>query len=613
LPDPVVLWRLSDAHRPRRPIVCLSQALASVPGPGLCPRPWPLSQALASVPGPGLCPRPWPLSQALAFLALSATLLSLVTSAHAGNWQLSVTGPKDPNSPSSGSAVGLVRGMTHTNVAWAPPTGPSTGSISLNSVATNAPVQNNPTENNGGAAVSATANLSVTINATWVGSPNSTVDPAPTSVIVTETSTATGFHTHTDSNDQPVNAVGSADDGLAQSDPQDPSTGTVSGTKYLAITPTVSGTTATFQVSLNLSASASDSSGPNGMGTDFDPFNGTAQANASVGPITITVTSLYVMRNGTRLTGGAMVKVLPGQNNNFTIDSGELTQSNWQWTASGDKFSDWIETGTQAVKYVNILYNRQSLVFYYTDGAHGTDGEQETVSCTLTVGDATHQTTATVSGYVNVVQPDTTIDTSWGGAIGFDPNASSPNSVGLFGTPYGINYTADVTIPGNLDQSAQYCFVQLISPRRWERVVVGDQTYEFSNALNACDPKALDERFPAWGPYYVQSGQQGGGDSPALTTNASSSGGIVTRAVTGIYLSPQEEQLTTYVMFKPAGDDSQWVPLMKFDWWWSVDAQNPDGWQLMTSDRYLGTPEETTDHPVWSQVASGGDLVQTYP
>ena len=87
----------------------------------------------------------------------------------------------------------------------------------------------------------------------------------------------------------------------------------------------------------------------------------------------------------------------------------------------------------------------------------------------------------------------------------------------------------------------------------------------------------------------------------------------MTRAVTGIYLSPQEEQLTTYVMFKPAGDDSQWVPLMKFDWWWSVDAQNPDGWQLMTSDRYLGTPEEATDHPVWNQVASGGDLVQTYP
>jgi hypothetical protein len=64
-------------------------------------------------------------------------------------------------------------------------------------------------------------------------------------------------------------------------------------------------------------------------------------------------------------------------------------------------------------------------------------------------------------------------------------------------------------------------------------------------------------------------------------------------------------QFKMYIMFKPAGADSIWVPLKRVDWSWQGCAtkDSEDNWTLDDSSDVsdVGSLVDETNHPLWSR------------
>ncbi len=205
--------------------------------------------------------RPTPrlyLVKACALLFVAFPLLALAAPARAGHWVLTTTG--------SGQAMigsgGMVQNFT-------PPT-PSTNSVTIGNIAAGADI--GPSFSYPPYAITASANLQVTVTGTWTSDTNSDNTPPP-GVWLSESSTARATCTNAG-----VRQAGSADDGwgdaVAQSGSQIGTSAPPSGQKY------VKQSGGSFKANLTLSASAS---GTQGM------FQGDGEASASVGPITIAI------------------------------------------------------------------------------------------------------------------------------------------------------------------------------------------------------------------------------------------------------------------------------------------------------------------------------------
>lgn len=150
------------------------------------------------------------LDKTLACLSLAALLSFLfVPSAHAGSWLFHVALTGTP------SAVyhfhNGANSTTHTEQPWTPPAD-GTGSITLPGYGT-ATGGTSPPSN--GTSCDASVTVPVTITVTWVPDPNLPSDPAPPSVKIIETSSATALGTTNSPNGTTTNTVGSPDDGLS--------------------------------------------------------------------------------------------------------------------------------------------------------------------------------------------------------------------------------------------------------------------------------------------------------------------------------------------------------------------------------------------------------------
>jgi len=205
-------------------------------------------------------------------LTLLLPSLLLCPAVHAGTWQLQITS-------GSGTATATHK-PTRTWTAPVPAT-TATNTVTIPSLS------NGQSANAGGGTATASANLSVTITGTWQADTSLPSDPAPPKVLVYESSTAFANDTTSDASGNPTPAVpGTADDGLGQSDPVDPSiqpVGTVHGTKY---DPKSGGT---FTVTLSLQSKAIGTVGPSGTNPNGLSFIGTGTCQVGVGPVTISI------------------------------------------------------------------------------------------------------------------------------------------------------------------------------------------------------------------------------------------------------------------------------------------------------------------------------------
>jgi hypothetical protein len=71
-------------------------------------------------------------------------------------------------------------------------------------------------------------------------------------------------------------------------------------------------------------------------------------------------------------------------------------------------------------------------------------------------------------------------------------------------------------------------------------------------------------------------------------------------------VSPEaKEEFRLYVMFKPAGSNSIYVPLAVVDWWWKGEAtRSGTTWSLVAGSaghKASPTHVDTSDHPEWTK------------
>jgi hypothetical protein len=525
----------------------------------------------------------------LAFFALSAAFLSPVTSAHAGSWQLSCSG--------TGSASATAKS---TNYWTAPATVPAPTSAGINQAVPDTSISLGPVGNGAvitsltPASISASASLDAIVTGTWVGVPNSTVDPPPSSVILTENALASAVQMHNDSSGNIITTAGTVNDWLG--DPVSTSgsnLGTATGTRY--VSQAISVSSGTFQVEVKMSASSGDTSGPEYMDGDGDPTNGSAGCSVVLGrtaspaqpAATITVSTPVVILGGTTpynnalyiLIGQGCTSSLMGIPSALLTDPPAAAIPTYSWDVTGTTFQVWSNTtpetlqgpaNPQASHYVSGpgLLSLPTASWYWND--LGPTSKPETVSCSVTLTPPTGQGSAftvSPSQTTTVMMPDFT-GTGTAGYMQVNTSAPGDSNYELWAGPTapmissgmtgGMSWDLSVTTPpspafglGNLE------LVQIVTPYLTYSANGGaTQTYSPGTGLDGEYPYAQGQEL---------SGHLMNSDSPGM--------GLINMffTVTQATFTPG---FTDYLMYEPP-NSTQFVPVGIFVWSTSGSAALP--------------------------------------
>jgi hypothetical protein len=291
--------------------------------------------------------------------------------------------------------------------------------------------------------------------------------------------------------------------------------------------------------------------------------------------------------------------------------------SNFRWNVSGTTFQSWSPTtppiGTAPANSQASYFNGGPIPatnptsWYWND----LNGASETVSCTVTVtppagtGSA-FDTTVNAPKPVNVVVPSWTAANSTGyGYVGY-PNSSQ--ALYLFAGPSaamqqnnqtdGSVWITTVSSPLPIFTGAgQWGYAQIINPG--ENFVLTDGSRAASTDSGV---PALDNTFPYEGTHALDGGKQKDGDAPALPLND---------VFAEVFMT---DQFKTYLMFRPSGSNTSWVPLAETGWNPYFDAKkpNPGGWANFPQNTSTGSVLLIFDFkaqnvfPSWNKVLAKG-------
>lgn len=406
----------------------------------------------------------------------------------------------------------------------------------------------NATGGYGSASISGSGQITATF--TWVPNPNlpSGSDPAPASAIVTEECSASaGGYGY---NSQPS---ASASDGFG--DPfqitEQNSTvlyGTSSGFRYSV----QSGNTFSVSCSPTLSTS----------GTMCD-LSANITYSASASPVTVSVSGTTpVSQSGVQVAGA-----LIGQGLTVSLNTGNMTQSNWSWSITGDPFAGFQVNGNTGGPVALSPATLQSSGFtYYYRSIQGAGPAMSTITCTATITDPKnqqHQATGTAQVYV--YKPTYTFNDS-PGTMGWFVNTIQVNgqnvNVPVFGAggdpqyQRGISWIASVLTPSQFvgeNGIGVYGYVQ-IATISGSSIVNGAPFHDSNNGQTGLDSGVpfLGWTSPADGNEYNI------GDSPNYALR------------TGMTSITMGHTFKTYMVYQPApynsGGPTTWVPLWEIDW-----------------------------------------------
>ena len=299
----------------------------------------------------------------------------------------------------------------------------------------------------------------------------------------------------------------------------------------------------------------------------------------------------------------------------------------YQWTVPGNVLRDYViaqntattlplvdDDGgqTDPVQLPRTGRKCSEVKFFWvsTDGAAG-DPDIRTVS--ISVGNI-NGISYTITSKYEVYNPSVNNET-----VSF----SSPRINPLFqwlsldsATGPGMKWTADVRPPADFAEG-DWNFLQLVTPGRF----YSDSTRSWH--VHGTAIQGLDTAFPYAFPTVAYNATVDGiaayssplpagtgmSDSPSLSL-------IHIRNLGGVQASVSES-FETYIMYRPPGGDSRWVPVRRLLWGWSAVAQwnpNTQVWQLMpggTPDsgiEPLPTPDSTSSEPIWNVVHSSASL-----
>ena len=278
--------------------------------------------------------------------------------------------------------------------------------------------------------------------------------------------------------------------------------------------------------------------------------------------------------------------------NQWTIQNANDVIANWDPTAQPDG-----DLEAHAVPLTHL--NTDAVNFYWVNGSFG--GSERTVKYSVTVNGTVCEGQTTL----RVFRPTAEVTTSHD-QVRINDSYYQSNTVPYnwlhFGQPYvgepGITVSRTVTIPSGFLPADDIWFfnsqgtewIQLASVSRYFRRS-GDAWF-----MHACndylDYGPFDSGLHTETNYY---------DSPAQ----------------GLLPDDKEvrvvnESFKLWLMFKPAGADSIFIPLKQVNWGWSAATTRPQGgWSTATLDSSAVAPisvNDTTTYPEWSQTVN--DVVE---
>ncbi len=410
-------------------------------------------------------------------------------------------------------------------------------------------------------------------------------DPPPAWVLVQETSSAACLGFDTPSHP----SSGSCDDGLGDSqsksvmDRHFPISCT--RTRYRAVP-------GRQTVSLTCSPSA-QATGASGVMVLY---------NAAVFPITINLT-------GTTPDSSGNQNILVGQRCNASVSGIPVDLLNntvhppvYNWSVSGNTFQSWTVTGSGSTSSAKVKYTGDTTSatthWYWNDFA----GPQ-TVACTVTLTPPDGQGvpfSVTASQKVNLYTPQTTENPTLGRVQinNYAPAPPYPNNPAFYlgrirQLPLGIIFTTQVQTPSLFTSqgSGSWNMVQGISPNTWKMQYGKTEEPYPDNGKSG-----LDTSYPFY-PGGASSSFPQSVPANNLTAQPCDSPGIP--SLSNFYVRYRTAQsFQTYIMYRPPGSDTQWVPIWRVEWNWNADAS------VMSAPGYMWSNWDDTNSPGAAAITS---------
>jgi hypothetical protein len=268
---------------------------------------------------------------------------------------------------------------------------------------------------------------------------------------------------------------------------------------------------------------------------------------------------------------------LPAYTNGTLIAN--LPIANFQWTVPGITFSNYVADDLTGILYTDFLTTQSNVAFYWVNS-----GIQQ-VQCEATVNGKT------IIGYAtfNVQRPLASI-TATGGTVALDQFYSFPYTssfrlhCGILATNYyGMTYFCTVRMPSSYTGNTNLEWIQEVT---YTNLVHSTNGFWYKKTIT---PFCLDTDYP----YNDIANAESENDSPA------------SQILDGFDAVNYSENFTMWLMFKPDGANSQWIPLRKVSWAWGgagnlVTNGFAINW-VQTSTNNPGNPTDAVsfDHPQW--------------
>ncbi len=437
------------------------------------------------------------------------------------------------------------------------------------------------------------------IKATFTWVPGYTGEPIPKSVVVKETCNVSAEASA--SNGYPgagsPSTSAHADNGLG--DPEIPggtpptsATASSTGTRYQVVTPLANGN---IELTLSPAANAAATAG----------YQRSASLSVKYWAVPYVVT---VDLPGSTIDANHAHNILIGQRCQGRLNCAVGSFDNYNWSVPGEKFGSFVVAlGGAATAVVNspedldpLVWTRDSPKWYWKKN------ETVTVSCTARITIGSFTGTATGERQIEIWAPHYSFRHNLGSVTIINrvliSGADSTSAEGSY-------WVGKVFTPGlfsNAQGFGQWHFVQKIVPARWYTDSAGDPWRWSINGLPGLDstypyePGPTDPPDPNSlpGPWLGDDSAHGTGDSPSITLQDSNKSWRI------------NETFQVFMMYLPPvapGSDSQWVPLHRFAWGWSVNVTRPGtSWLNWPPGDSAGTitmtfSERWTQHPTWTR------------
>lgn len=291
--------------------------------------------------------------------------------------------------------------------------------------------------------------------------------------------------------------------------------------------------------------------------------------------IKVVVVDVIIKEGTTVVSDGTSRDKIVGQKVSLTAEilPSDLTVTSKEWTIPGTRIKNYTTTftaeTTSAVKTPldDEDLNNTSISYYWVDGA---DARNVKFSISIDIGNNKTFEKETTAIY-NVKRPNSTLTTQTGSI--FIGTVAGRNVLAFSGENGGVSFNASIVLSSGISGTGQY----------WQKVNTTVISTLGGNYLPIAGTDLLDTSLPY-------------GNLPSVSDNPHA---ILPNDATTVVVG---STYTMWLMFKPSGGDSIWIPLRSVDWRWSGTAKQQDGMWTITKSDHSESPEsvETTKFPIWN-------------